>query len=259
LLGINGKALITVPFGTLTDFGWYIQFSGQYLALLYNKYGIPKEAVSTSFLKLIDRDPGGQVNMLWEESQGLEVSNCEYSYPLPAANAIAVIELSKVSKDFHLNLNVEPTPLFYHLPYKDRIELGQENSQLHKTQTELEQCQSQLHQTQTELEQCQSQLHQTQSELEQFQSQLHQTQTELEQSQSQLHQTQTELEQSQSQLHQTQTEFQEQIRQNHAVLEQSQSNCTRLKQNWHKLSLNFINLSGKKKEVAFNCTRLRLN
>ena len=226
LLAVNGKALITVPFGTLTDGRWYIQFSGQYLALLYNKYGIPKEAVSTSFLKLIDRDPGGPVNMLWEESQGLEVSNCEYSYPFITANAIAVIELSKVSNDFYLNLNVEPTPFFYNKPYGERIEADQDKAELHQTQTELEQSQSQLHQTQTELEQSQSQLHQTQTELEQSQSQLHQTQTELEQSQSQLHQTQTELKECKHELGEFQViaeQFQEQIRQTHAVLEESQS------------------------------------
>jgi septal ring factor EnvC (AmiA/AmiB activator) len=212
LLAVNGKALITVPFGTLTDGRWYIQFSGQYLALLYNKYGIPKEAVSTSFLKLIDRDPSGPVNMLWEESQGLEVSNCEYSYPFITANAIAVIELSKVSNDFYLNLNVEPTPFFYNKPYGERIGAEQDKAQLHQTQTELEQSQSQLHQTQTELEQSQSQLHQTQTELEQSQSQLHQTQTELKECKHELGEFQVIAEQ-----------FQEQIRQTHAVLEESQS------------------------------------
>ena len=152
LLAVNGKALITVPFGTLTDGRWYIQFSGQYLALLYNKYGIPKEAVSTSFLKLIDRDSGSQVNMLWEDSQGLEVSNCEYHHPLPAANAIAVIELSKVSNDFYLNLNVEPTPLFYNKPYGERIGAAQDKAELHQIQAELEQYKAQLHQTQANVE-----------------------------------------------------------------------------------------------------------
>jgi len=152
LLTVNGKALITVPFGTLTDFGWYIQFSGQYLALLYNKYGIPKEAVSKTFLKLIDRSPGGQVNMLWEESDGFDVSNCEYGYPFPTANAIAVIELSKVSNDFHLNLNVEPTPLFYHMPYETRIESGQQKAQFHQTQADLDQYKQLNYQTQAQVE-----------------------------------------------------------------------------------------------------------
>ncbi|MEG4542030.1 hypothetical protein QUB64_04630, partial [Microcoleus sp. Aus8_D2] len=226
LLDVGGKALITVPFGTLTDGDWYIQFSGQYLAQL-KKYGVPKEAISTNFLKQIDRNPiWDKAQMLWAEVDGLEVSDAEYNYPFPYSNAIAVIELTKLSNDFHLNLDVEPAPLFYHRPHDLRGQWEQSQSQLHQTQTELEQSHSQLHQTQTELTQSQSQLHQTQTELEQTQteleqsqSQLHQTQTELEQSHSQLHQTQTELTQSQSQLHQTQTE----LEQTQTELEQSQS------------------------------------
>ena len=254
LLAVNGKALITVPFGTLTDGRWYIQFSGQYLALLYNKYGIPKEAVSTSFLKLIDRDPGGPVNMLWEESQGLEVSNCEYSYPFITANAIAVIELSKVSNDFYLNLNVEPTPFFYNKPYGERIEADQDKAELHQTQTELEQSQSQLHQTQTELEQSQSQLHQTQTELkeckhelgefqviaEQFQEQIRQTHAVLEESQSKLYQTQTELAQIKSQLYQSQWEEEKsrfQMQQTQAELLKTQSELHQIKGQLHQSQL----------------------
>ena len=254
LLAVNGKALITVPFGTLTDGRWYIQFSGQYLALLYNKYGIPKEAVSTSFLKLIDRDPGGPVNMLWEESQGLEVSNCEYSYPFITANAIAVIELSKVSNDFYLNLNVEPTPFFYNKPYGERIEADQDKAELHQTQTELEQSQSQLHQTKTELEQSQSQLHQTQTELkeckhelgefqviaEQFQEQIRQTHAVLEESQSKLYQTQTELAQIKSQLYQSQWEEEKsrfQMQQTQAELLKTQSELHQIKGQLHQSQL----------------------
>ena len=253
LLAIEGKALITVPFGVLTDGGWYIQFSAQYLALL-KKYGIPQEAIRTSFLRLINRDPTkDSVKMLWGEIEEIELSNVEYNHPFPFANAIAVIELSKLSKNFQINLKVEPTPLYYHMPYETRIELEQYKVQLHQIQGELEQSHAQLHQTQGELEQykvlmhqaqsqlAQSQLqlyqtegeleqsqlplHQTQGELEQSQSQLHQTQGELEQSQSQLHQTQGELEQSQSQLHQTQGELEQsqaQLHQAQAVLVQSQ-------------------------------------
>ena len=254
LLAIEGKALITVPFGVLTDGGWYIQFSAQYLALL-KKYGIPQEAIRTSFLRLINRDPTkDSVKMLWGEIEEIELSNVEYNHPFPFANAIGVIELSKLSTNFQINLKVEPTPLYYHMPYETRIELEQSQLQLHQIQGELEQykaqhhqtqgeleqykvlmhqaqsqlaqSQLQLHQTQGELEQSQSQLHQAQAQGEQFQAQLHQTQAELEQSHAQQHQTQEELEQSQSQLHQTQAELeqsQSQLHQTQAELKQSQS------------------------------------
>jgi multidrug resistance efflux pump len=247
LLDVEGKAFITVPFGTLTDGDWQIQFSGQYLSLL-TKYGIPKEAISSHFLKLIDRHPVWEkAQMIWTEADGLEVSDAEYNYPLPYANAIAAIELTKLSNDFHFNLNVEPTPLFYHPPHDSRRQWEQYKVQLHQTQAELEQSQAQLHQTQVDLEQSQAQGNQTQVELEQSQAQLHQTQVDLEQSQTQLHQaqrefeqsqaelaqsesqlqrTQAELEQSQSQLHQTQREFeqsQSQLHQTQAELEQSES------------------------------------
>jgi multidrug resistance efflux pump len=240
MLAVGGTALITVPFGTLTDGEWYIQFSDQYLSLL-RKYGIPKEVVVTNFLKLIDRDPTqDNVKMLWTEVDVFEVSNAEYNHPFLFANAIAVIELSKLSNDFHLNLNVEPTPLYYHMPYETRIELSQYKAQLHQIQDEQAQLQLQLHQTQRDLEQShvllhqaesglaqsQTQLHQTEGELEQSHSQLHQTQEELEQSHSQLHQTQEELEQSHSQLHQTQSELEQshsQLHQTEGELEQSQA------------------------------------
>ncbi|MEG4971628.1 hypothetical protein [Microcoleus sp. K4-B3] len=244
LLAIDGKALITVPFGVLTDGGWYIQFSAQYLALL-KKYGIPGEAIRTSFLKLINRDPTkDSVKMLWGEIEEIELSNVEYNHPFPFANAIAVIELSKLSKNFQLNLKVEPTSLYYHMPYETRIELEQYKVQLHQIQGELEQYKVLMHQTQGELEQykvlmhqaqsqlaqSQLQLHQTQEELEQSQSQLHQTQEELEQSQSQLHQTQEELEQSQSQHHQTQEELEQSLSQHHQTQEELEQSLSQLHQ-----------------------------
>ncbi|MBE9135182.1 hypothetical protein IQ245_25970, partial [Tychonema sp. LEGE 07196] len=247
LLDVEGKAFITVPFGTLTDGDWQIQFSGQYLSLL-TKYGIPKEAISSHFLKLIDRHPVWEkAQMMWTEADGLEVSDAEYNYPLPYANAIAALELTKLSNDFRFNLNVEPTPLFYHRPHDTRRQWEEYKVQLHQTQAELEQSQAQLHQAQVELEQSQAQGNQTQVELEQSQAQLHQAQVELEQYQSQLHQTQrefeesqaelaksesrlqrtqTEFEQSQSQLHQTQREFeqsQSQLQRTQTEFEQSQS------------------------------------
>jgi len=152
LLALEGKALITVPFGVLTDGGWYIQFSAQYLALL-KKYGIPQEAIRTSFLRLINRDPTkDSVKMLWEEIEEIELSNVEYNHPFPFANAIAVIELCKVSNDFHLDLNIPPTPLFYNRPYENRVELDQYKAQLHPTQTDLEQYNQPEYQSQAKVE-----------------------------------------------------------------------------------------------------------
>ena len=220
LLAPDGKALITVPFGKLIDGEWYIQFSKEYLYLLGKKYGIPKEAVSVNCLKLIDRETNGSsFNVLWEELDALELSYVEYGSPFSQANAIAVIELSKLSSDFHLKLNVEPSPLLYNMSYETRTEFEQNKALLQQTQSELAEFQLQLQLTQSELEQSQLQLHQTQSELEQSQLQVHQTQSELEQSQAIQQQTQSELEQSQLQLHQTQGE----LEQSQAIQHQTQS------------------------------------
>jgi multidrug resistance efflux pump len=226
LLDIGGKALITVPFGTLTDGDWYIQFSGQYLAQL-KKYGVPKEAISTNFLKQIDRNPiWDKAQMLWAEVDGIEVSDAEYNYPFSYSNAIAVIELTKLSNDFHLNLDVEAAPLYYHKPHDIRGQLEQYQEQSYQAQAELEQSKTEFHQTQGKLEQFQSLLHQTQGELEQSQSALHQTQGELEEYKANLHQTQAELEEYKANLHQTQAELEEykaNLHQTQAELEQSQS------------------------------------
>ncbi|MEG4104605.1 hypothetical protein QUA04_00505, partial [Microcoleus sp. S13_C5] len=220
LLAPDGKALITVPFGKLIDGEWYIQFSKEYLYLLGKKYGIPKEALSVNCLKLINRETTDRgFNVLWEELDALELSYVEYGSPFSQANAIAVIELSKLSSDFHLKLNVEPSPLLYNMPYETRTEFEQNKALLQQTQSELAECQLQLQLSQSELAQSQAIQQQTQSELEQSQLQLQQTQSELEQSQLQLHQTQSELEQSQAIQHQTQSE----LEQSQAIQQQTQS------------------------------------
>jgi len=159
--------------------------------------------------------------VLWEELDALELSYVEYGSPFSQANAIALIELSKLSSENHLKLNVDASPLLYNMPYETRTEFEQNKAllqqsqselaefplQLQVTQSELEQSQAIQQQTHSELEQSQLQLHQTQSELEQSQPLQHQTQSELEQSQAIQQQTQSELEQSQLQLHQTQSEL----------------------------------------------------
>jgi SAM-dependent methyltransferase len=226
LLAPDGKALITVPFGKLIDGEWYIQFSKEYLYLLGKKYGIPKEAVSVNCLKLIDRETkGSSFNVLWEELDALELSYVEYGAPFSQANAIAVIELSKLSSDFHLKLNVEPSPLLYNMSYETRTEFEQNKAILQQTQSELAEFQLQLQQTQSELEQSQAIQQQTQSELEQSQLQLHQTQSQLEQSQAIQQQTQSELEQSQAIQHLIQSELEQSQAIQHLIqseLEQSQ-------------------------------------
>jgi hypothetical protein len=195
LLAPDGKALITVTFEKLIDGEWYIQFSKEYLYFLGKKYGIPKDAVSVNCLKLIDRETNGSsFNVLWEELDALELSYLEYGSPFSQTNAIAVIELSKLSSDFHLKLNVEPSPLLYNMSYETRTEFEQNKALLQQTQSELAEFQLQLQLTQSELEHSQALHHQTQGELEQSQLQLHQTQSELEQSQLQLPQTLSELE-----------------------------------------------------------------
>ncbi|MEG4022205.1 hypothetical protein [Microcoleus sp. S13C4] len=227
LLAPDGKALITVPFGKLIDGEWYIQFSKEYLYLLGKKYGIPKEAVSVNCLKLIDRETTDRgFNVLWEELDALELSYVEYGSPFSQANAIAVIELSKLSSDFHLKLNVEPSPLLYNMPYETRTEFEQNKALLQQTQSELAEFQLQLQLSQSEVEQSQALQHQTQSELEQSKLQLHQTQSELEQSKLQLHQTQSELEQSQAIQYLIQSELEQSKAiqyQTQSELEQSQS------------------------------------
>ncbi|WP_341738383.1 hypothetical protein [Microcoleus sp. CAWBG640] len=227
LLAMNGKALITVPFGRLTDAEWYIQFSKEYLEVLWKKYAIPKDAISANYLKLIDRETADDKHyMLWREVDVLELRDSEYGWPWSQANSIAIIELSKVSSDFNLNLNVEPTDLYYHMTYEQRREFEQCKSQLHQSQRELAQSQSQLYQTQAELEQSLTQLNQTQKELEVVQGQIYPVQGELELAQAQIYQTQEECDRLQSQLYQAQEELEKvhpQLHQTRSDLEISQS------------------------------------
>jgi uncharacterized protein YfcZ (UPF0381/DUF406 family) len=232
LLALDGKALITVPFGRLTDAEWYIQFSKEYLDVLWQKYGIPKDAISANYLKLIDRETVDEKHyMLWKEVDAQELSHSEYGWPWSQANAIAIIELSKLSSDFNLNLNVEPTPLYYNMTYEQRREFEQCKSQLHQTQRELAQSQSQLYQTQAELEQSLKELNQKEKELEVIESQVYPVQGELELAQSQLYQTQEDLAQYQSQLYQAQEELEQvlpQLHQTQRELEISQSQLQKI-------------------------------
>ena len=121
LLAIGGKALITVPFGKLIDGGWYIQFDRLYLETLITKYQIPPAAISTVFLRILDMEvPNSNPREIWIEEQTENLQNVEYNYPYPCANAIALIELKKLSEAFSLNLDIPSTVLTYHQPVCER-------------------------------------------------------------------------------------------------------------------------------------------
>lgn len=121
LLAIGGKALITVPFGKLIDGGWYIQFDRLYLESLITKYQIPPAAISTVFLRILDMEvPSSNPREIWIEEQKENLQNVEYNYPYPCANAVALIELNKLSEAFYLNLDVPSTALTYHQPVCER-------------------------------------------------------------------------------------------------------------------------------------------
>lgn len=122
LLEINGKALITVPFGKLLDGGWYVQFSQEYFSLLSANYGIPKNATNTSYFQriateLVDYNP----SQLWLEVKPEALKDTDYGWVYPYGNGLAVIELTKQSEPFELKLNISPTPLTYHKPASETL------------------------------------------------------------------------------------------------------------------------------------------
>ncbi|MEG4623568.1 glycosyltransferase [Microcoleus sp. w1-18aA5] len=96
LLSDHGRALITVPFGKFLERGWYIQFSQDYLNLLFEPYNIPKNAVSASYLKLVKVDPSQPQPSVWEQANPEELVSAQYNAPFPFANAIAVLDITKI-------------------------------------------------------------------------------------------------------------------------------------------------------------------
>ena len=117
LLMVQGQALITVPFGKLTNFGWFIQFSTHYLRLLETKFRVPKKAISLSFLKRSTIEQvGNNSHQLWIESKEQDLAEVEYGTSGGGANAISVIALTKLSDNFVLDINVPSTPLVYQKP-----------------------------------------------------------------------------------------------------------------------------------------------
>ncbi|MEG3974714.1 glycosyltransferase family 1 protein [Microcoleus sp. herbarium8] len=97
LLSDGGQAFITVPFGKLLERGWFIQFDRDYLNLLFEKYNIPQTAINPSFLKLVQTYYRPTHRSVWVQANPLELSNVEYDAPFSFANAIAVLEITKVA------------------------------------------------------------------------------------------------------------------------------------------------------------------
>jgi glycosyltransferase involved in cell wall biosynthesis/SAM-dependent methyltransferase len=96
LLSDNGRALITVPFGKFLERGWYIQFSQDYLNLLFEGYNIPKNAVSASYFKLVKVDKSQPQPSVWQQANPEELVSAQYNAPFPFANAIAVLDIIKI-------------------------------------------------------------------------------------------------------------------------------------------------------------------
>lgn len=114
LLADGGRALLTVPFGKLTDGGWYIQFSTEYLDLLVSKYGIPQEALSMSFLKHVATErKWSNPRQIWVEVVAEELKDSAYNTFWSGARSIAVLELTKVASPFSFNIALPATPLVY--------------------------------------------------------------------------------------------------------------------------------------------------
>ena len=97
LLSDGGQALITVPFGKLLERGWFIQFDVDYLKLLFDKYNIPQTAIKPSFLKLVQTYNRPTHRSVWVQANPRELSHVEYNAPFSFANAIAVLEITKVA------------------------------------------------------------------------------------------------------------------------------------------------------------------
>ncbi|MEG4207605.1 glycosyltransferase [Microcoleus sp. Pol7_A1] len=109
LLADGGEALITVPFGKLLERGWFIQFDLDYLNLLFKKYNIPQTAINPSFLKLVQAYYRPTHCSVWVQANPLELSNVEYDSPFGFANAIAVLEITKVPSNIS-NFTLQSLP-----------------------------------------------------------------------------------------------------------------------------------------------------
>ena len=119
----GGQALITVPFGQLIAGGWYVQSSSEYLALLTTKYTLPQAAVTIGILKQVARErtwpaPWSNPRQVWVEATPAEAANACYDPLWSGAQAIAVIELTKLPQPFAppALATLPATPLAYARP-----------------------------------------------------------------------------------------------------------------------------------------------
>ena len=116
LLAVGGKAFVTVPFGKLTDVGWQIQFSAEYLDLLVTSYGVPRDAMTVNYMKQVAKEPERNTTYpQWVEARAEELSEVRYDVLKGGARAVAIIELTKLPQPFTLNLTAPATPLIYEI------------------------------------------------------------------------------------------------------------------------------------------------
>lgn len=102
LLEPGGISFITFPFGELTQTDSLIQFNSDYLQLLFDKYGVPRDAVSIRFMKrtaielvrLENRWRTG-TRALWLEADEGEMSGVELDAPCPSGNGVAFLTMKK--------------------------------------------------------------------------------------------------------------------------------------------------------------------
>jgi hypothetical protein len=114
LLEEGGRALITLPFGKLIDGGWYVQASSEYLDLLVTKYGLPADALAKTFFQCIARERKWiNPRQIWIETAPKLLANVRYDDLRSGARAIVVLELTRTSQPFSLDLTLPPTPLDY--------------------------------------------------------------------------------------------------------------------------------------------------
>lgn len=116
LLKPGGKAIVTVPFGRLTDAEWLIQFNSEYLRLLTAKYDIPDTAVSFSFMRKLDTDISFEApSQLWVQCEERDLADCRFNHPFFLANGLAVIRLNK-TEELPALAELPPADLRYETP-----------------------------------------------------------------------------------------------------------------------------------------------
>jgi glycosyltransferase involved in cell wall biosynthesis len=114
LLALNGHAMVTIPYGKLMDFGWLIQFSADYLDVLFTKYGVPREHLTlTTYGKVMQDLTSPIPKQIWRREDPQTLRETEYDFPWKHANGIGILELVKASSSFQFAVDHPPTPLPY--------------------------------------------------------------------------------------------------------------------------------------------------